>query len=112
MAGKEPNQNNNYYLVGGPISVNTKTKSIDMPPKNSKNCKNATIALQEGMCMTISAADNIVIKDKNGVVITRRDGIDGQGKILTARENKKAKTTRASSNKTARGQQSSSYDRG
>lgn len=109
MADKEPNQNNNYYLVGGPLIVNTRTKSVDMPPKNSRNCKNATIALQNGNCMTINAIDNVVIKDKNGVVVTRRDG---NGKILTSRENKKGKSTRASSNKPARGQQSSSYDRG
>lgn len=106
MADKEPNQNNNYYLVGGPLIVNTRTKSVDMPPKNSRNCKNATIALQNGNCMTINAADNVVIKDKNGAVITRRDGIDGKGKILTTREDRRAKSTRASSNKPG------SYDRG
>lgn len=103
MADKEPNQNNNYYLVGGPLIVNTRTKSVEMPPKNSRNCKNATIALQSGNCMAINAADNVVIKDKNGVVIARRDGIDGKGKILTTKGDRRAKSTRASSG---------SYDRG
>lgn len=112
MADREPNQNNNYYLVGGPLIVNTRDKSIDMPPKKSKNCKNATLALQEGLLMTINASDNIVIKDKNGKIVTRRDGIDGKGKILTSKEDRKEKSTKASSKKPARGQQSSSYDRG
>ncbi len=109
MADKEPNQNNNYYLVGGPLIVNTRNKSIDMPPKKSKNCIDATKALNDGVWMTIKADDNEVIRNKNGVIVTRRDG---KGNVLTSKQDRYVKSTKASSNKPVRGQQISSYDRG
>lgn len=109
MANKQPKPNNIRYIVGGQLIPNPQIKGIEMPPKNSNNAKIATQALNEGNFMTINAADNIVVKDKYGEVITRIDGKDGKGKVLTTREKK---NTRTSSRNNTKGQQNSAYDRG
>ncbi len=92
MADKEPNKYNNYYLVGGQLNANDKNKSIEMPPKKSRNCKEATIALNFGNFIIAKAEDHVAIKDDKGVIITRKDG---SGKTLTEKTTK-SKSTRTS----------------
>lgn len=89
MADKEPNKYNNYYLVGGQLNANDKNKSIEMPPKKSKNCKETTIALNSGNFIIAKAEDHVAIKDEKGVIITRKDGKDGRGKTLTEKTTKR-----------------------
>lgn len=98
MADKEPNKYNNYYLVGGQLNANDKNKGIEMPPKKSKNCIPATMALNSGNFIIAKAEDHIAIKNDKGVIITRKDGIDGKGKTLTDKQTK-SKSTRTSRRK-------------
>lgn len=95
MADKEPNKYNNYYLVGGQLNVNEQNKSIEMPPKKSRNCIETIVALNSGNFIIAKAEDHVAIKDDKGVIITRKDG---KGKTLTER-NTKSKSTRTSRRK-------------
>ncbi len=98
MADKEPNKYNNYYLVGGQLNANDKNNSIEMPPKKSRDCKEATIVLNSGNYIIAKAEDHVAIKDDKGVITTRKDGKDGRGKTLTGK-NTKSKSTRPSERK-------------
>lgn len=105
MADKEPNKNNNYYLVGGQLNVKEKSKRIEMPPKKSKNCIETIVALNSGNFIIAKAEDHVAIKDDNGVIISRKNA---KGKILT----EKNTNTRNKSPRTSKKQpENYSFDR-